>query len=84
MKTAPEYITQALAKQVAEHQAQGYCPLSFDEPATRFVLRETAEAAVALALADAERYKTNVVGAYLRSKPSTPQPAAEATPPDEL
>ena len=36
-------------------------------------------AAVELALADAERYKTNVVGAVLRSHPSTPQ-ATEATP----
>ena len=31
-----------------------------------------AERAVAIALADADRYKTNVVGAVLRSKPSTP------------
>ena len=73
MKTAPEYLTQALETQVAEHQAQGYCPLSFDEPNTRFVLRETAEAAVALALVDAEKYKINLVGAVLRSHPSTPQ-----------
>ena len=83
MKTAPEYLTQALANQASQHQAQGYCPLSFDAPATRFVLRETAEAAVALALADAERYKTNVVGAVLRAHPSTP-PADVATLPHEL
>lgn len=34
---------------------------------------EPAEEAIAAALADAERYKTNVVGAVLRSHPSTPQ-----------
>lgn len=79
MKTAPEYLTQALADQAAEHQAQGYCPLSFDTPATRFVLRETAEAAVALALTDAEKYKDNLVGALRRSPSPTPQ--ADVPPP---
>lgn len=79
MKTAPDYLAQALSEQAAEHQAQGFCPLSFDEPATRFVLRETAERAVALALADAEKYKDHLVGAVLHAKPSTPS-AAEATP----
>ena len=79
MKPAPDYLAQALAEQAAEHQAQGFCPLSFDEPGTRFVLRETAERAVAIALADAERYKTYLVGAVVRSTSSTPT-AAEATP----
>jgi hypothetical protein len=78
MKPAPDYLAQALEEQAAHHQAQGYCPLSFDEPATRFVLRETAERAVAIALADAERYKTNAVRAVLHAKPSTP--AATPTP----
>jgi len=68
MKPAPDYLAQALTEQAAEHQAQGYCPLSFDEPATRFVLRETAERAVAIALADAETYKTHLVGAVLRAR----------------
>lgn len=67
MKTAPDYLAQALATQQAQHQALGYCPLPFDEPGTYLVLRETAEAAVALALADAETYKTNLVGALRRS-----------------
>lgn len=74
MKTAPDYLAQALAQQQAEHLAQGYCPLSFDEPSSRFVLRTTAEAAVALALADAEKYKNNLVGALRRS---TPTPTAD-------
>lgn len=81
MKAAPDYLAQALTEQAAQHQAQGYCPLSFDEPATRFVLRETAERAVAIALADAERYKDNLVGALRRSPSSTPQAdVATATP----
>jgi hypothetical protein len=67
MKRPDEYLTQALEEQVAQHQAQGYCPLSFDEPGTRFVLRETAERAVAIALADAEKYKTHLVGAVLNA-----------------
>jgi hypothetical protein len=71
MKTNAEYLAQALHQQAAEHLAQGYCPLSFDQPDTRLVLRETAERAVALALADAENYKNNLVGAVLRSKPTT-------------
>jgi hypothetical protein len=79
MKPAPDYLAQALAIQAAEHLAQGYCPLSFDEPGTRFVLRATAEAAVALALADAERYKDNLLGALRRSPTSTPE-ADVATP----
>jgi hypothetical protein len=82
MKTAPEYLAQALAEQAAQHQAQGYCPLSFDDQATRLVLRETAERAVALALADAEKYKTHLVGAVLNAKPSTPA-ADVATAPNE-
>jgi len=36
--------------------------------------------AIEFALVDAERYKNNVVGAVLRSHPSTPQ-AEEATQP---
>jgi hypothetical protein len=83
MKTAPEYLTNALATQAAEHQAQGYCPLPFDEPTTRFVLRSTAEAAVTAALADAERYKDNLVSALRRSPPPTLQ-ADVAIPPHEL
>jgi regulator of protease activity HflC (stomatin/prohibitin superfamily) len=79
MKPAPDYVAQALTEQAAEHQAQGYCPLSFDEPATRFVLRETAERAVAIALAEAERYRQLLMGAALRAKSSTPQ-ADAATP----
>lgn len=82
MKSAAEYLDQALKEQAAEHQAQGYCPLSFDEPITWRVLRKTAERAIVIALADAERYKTNIVGAVLRSKlptscseHSTPQTA---------
>jgi hypothetical protein len=79
MKTATEYLDLALKEQAAEHQAQGYCPLSFDEPITWRVLRKTAERAVAIALADAETYKANLMGAVLRSKSSTSQ-AAVATP----
>lgn len=77
MKPAADYLAQALTQQAAEHQAQGYCPLSFDEPGTRFVLRETAERAVAIALADAERYKNNLVSAVLR-RPVTPTISAPA------
>jgi hypothetical protein len=67
VRTEAEYLALALQQQAAAHQAQGFCPLSFDEPGTRFVLRETAERAVAIALADAERYKTNLVGAVLHA-----------------
>lgn len=71
MKDAADYLAQALREQAAEHQAQGYCPLSFDEPITWRVLRKTAERAVELALADAETYKTHLVGAVLRSRELT-------------
>lgn len=80
MKAAVDYLAQALTEQAAEHQAQGYCPLSFDEPATRFVLRETAERAVAIALDDAERYKNNLVGALRHAKLSPPPCSEPSTP----
>jgi hypothetical protein len=43
----------------------------------------TAEEAIATALTDAERYKTNIVGAVIRSHSSTSQPAEQATPTNE-
>jgi hypothetical protein len=41
---------------------------------------EPAEQAIAAALADAERYKNNLVGALRRSDSSTPQPAGAPDP----
>jgi hypothetical protein len=80
MKTATDYLSLALAEQIATHRGEGYTPLSTDEPNTPLVLRETAQRAIDLALVDAERYKTNLVGAVIRSHSPTSQPAEQATP----
>ena len=78
MHTPPEYVAAALAQQEADRLREGGGPLATDAPDTPLVRRATAEAAVALALADAEWYRQQLVGAVLRSKPS-PQTAELAT-----
>ncbi|TPG66083.1 hypothetical protein [Hymenobacter nivis] len=70
MRTPPEYLAAALAQQEAARLLEGGAPLATDAPDTPLVPRATAEAAVALALADAERYRQLLVGAALRSKPA--------------